>query len=166
MASLPVSSSNEGTRMTMDDNTIDETIMTTISRDLVTIGRNLRTVLIPINWKFTAQEQALRNWDLWGPLIFMLLLASTLSWGEQEASTVFALVFAECALGAIVLTGNVILLGGDIVFFQALCLLGYCLFPICVAAIFCVVFSQHAEQSSAYPATPVCVSKGWLGLHM
>lgn len=126
----------------------------------------------------------------------MLLLATTLSWGEQKASQVFSvggprpmgclprvpcvlpcsggsdadgqegmrrvrqpqplasflppppdsssppsctaqLVFAECGLGAIVLTVNVILLGGDIVFFQALCLLGYCLFPMCVAAMVC-----------------------------
>lgn len=127
----------------MDESTIDESILKTIWRDLTTIGRNLRTVLIPINWKFTAQEQALRNWDLWGPLIFMLLLATTLSWGEQTASTVFAMVFAECGIGAIVLTANVILLGGDIVFFQSLCLLGYCLFPICIAAIICASFGQH-----------------------
>lgn len=53
----------------MDESTIDESILKTIWRDVVTIGRNLRTVLIPINWKFTAQEQALRNWDLWGPLV-------------------------------------------------------------------------------------------------
>jgi hypothetical protein len=52
------------------------------------------------------------------------------------------LVFAECGLGAIVLTVNVILLGGDIVFFQALCLLGYCLFPMCVAAIVCAATSN------------------------
>ncbi len=47
------------------------------------------------------------------------------------------MVFAEVALGAIVLTFNVILLGGELVFFQAVCLLGYCLFPLVVAAIVC-----------------------------
>ena len=40
------------------------------------------------------------------------------------------------------MTGNVILLGGDIVFFQSLCLLGYCLFPLCVSAFFCTAFKQ------------------------
>eukprot|EP00878_Enallax_costatus_P022907 GHUV01024344.1.p1 GENE.GHUV01024344.1~~GHUV01024344.1.p1 ORF type:complete len:116 (+),score=19.95 GHUV01024344.1:230-577(+) len=49
------------------------------------------------------------------------------------------LVFTEVALGAIVLTINVILLGGNIVFFQSLCLIGYCLFPIVIAAIICVL---------------------------
>lgn len=48
------------------------------------------------------------------------------------------LVFTEVALGAVVLTVNVILLGGDIVFFQSMCLIGYCLFPINIAAIVCL----------------------------
>jgi hypothetical protein len=47
------------------------------------------------------------------------------------------LVFTEVALGAVVLTVNVILLGGNIVFFQSLCLIGYCLFPIVIAGIVC-----------------------------
>lgn len=49
--------------------TIDESVLMTIWRDIKTIGRNLRSVLIPINWKFNNREQALRNWDLWGPLV-------------------------------------------------------------------------------------------------
>jgi hypothetical protein len=49
------------------------------------------------------------------------------------------LVFTEVALGAIVLTINVVLLGGNIVFFQSLCLIGYCLFPIVLAAIICTL---------------------------
>lgn len=48
------------------------------------------------------------------------------------------LVFALVSVGAIVLTINVVLLGGTIGFFQSLCLLGYCLFPMDVAAIVCV----------------------------
>jgi len=57
------------------------------------------------------------------------------------------MVFAECGLGALILTGNVILLGGDIVFFQSLCLLGYCLFPLCVSAIICTVFDIVVSQT-------------------
>ena len=112
--------------------------------------RNLRTVLIPINWKFSAKEQSLRNWDLWGPLVFILLLSFTLSWGSPQASTVFAMVFAETAVGAVIMTWTVTLLGGDIVFFQALCLLGYCLFPICVAALACSAISIGVRR---YPFT-------------
>lgn len=47
-------------------------------------------------------------------------------------------VFAVVSVGAVVLTVNVVLLGGTIGFFQSVCLLGYCLFPQDVAAIVCV----------------------------
>ncbi|KXZ56205.1 hypothetical protein GPECTOR_1g178 [Gonium pectorale] len=130
-----------------DEYTLDEPVWKTIWRDIVTIARNLRSVLIPVNWKFHGQAQALRNWDLWGPLVFMLVLAIVLSWGENNASQVFAMVFAEVALGAIVLTINVILLGGELVFFQAVCLLGYCLFPLVVAAVICASVSNKWLRS-------------------
>lgn len=120
------------------ENTLDESVWETLTRDVFTIGRNLRGVLIPINWDFSNSSAALGNWDLWGPLIFMLGLAITLSAGEKKPSDVFALVFTEVALGAVVLTINVILLGGDIVFFQSMCLIGYCLFPINIAAVVCL----------------------------
>lgn len=119
-------------------NTLDEPVLQTLKRDAVTIGRNLRSVLVPVGWDFNSGGAALQNWDLWGPLIFMLALAITLSVGEKEPSDVFALVFTEVAAGSLVLTANVVLLGGSIVFFQSLCLMGYCLFPICVAAVVCV----------------------------
>ncbi|PNH07244.1 Protein YIPF6, partial [Tetrabaena socialis] len=73
-----------------EEYTLDEPVYKTIWRDVVTIARNLRSVLIPFNWKFNGQAQALRNWDLWGPLVFMLVLAIVLSTGEKQASAVFA----------------------------------------------------------------------------
>ena len=45
------------------------------------------------------------------------------------------LVFASLTLGAVVLTCNCVLLGGNIGFFQSMCLLGYCIFPLDIAAI-------------------------------
>jgi hypothetical protein len=48
------------------------------------------------------------------------------------------MVFGLLSVGAIVLTVNVVLLGGTIGFFQSLCLLGYCLFPMDVVAITCL----------------------------
>ena len=52
-------------------------------------------------------------------------------------------VFGVCAAGAVVLTINVVLLGGNIGFFQSLCLLGYCLFPLDVAAIVATFVKNH-----------------------
>lgn len=124
----------------LSGNTLDEPVLQTLKRDALTIGRNLRAVLVPVGWDFSGggNAAALQNWDLWGPLIFMLALAITLSVGEKEPSEVFALVFTEVAVGSMVLTANVVLLGGSIVFFQSLCLMGYCLFPVCLAAVVCV----------------------------
>eukprot|EP00775_Hariotina_reticulata_P011269 gene11269-11419_t len=176
-----------------DENTLDESIWQTLKRDVFTIGRNLRSVLIPVNWDFQNHQAALHNWDLWGPLIFMLSLAITLSVGEKKPSDVFALVFTEVALGAVVLTVNVILLGGNIVFFQSLCLIGYCLFPIVIAGIVCTfvklswirtlvlvlclgwasfatvpfigkTVSQQRRALAVYPVLLMYVSIGWLAL--
>jgi protein YIPF6 len=54
-----------------DANTLDEPVLETLKRDVITIAKNLRSVLIPMNWDFNKQEAALHNWDLWGPLVRM-----------------------------------------------------------------------------------------------
>jgi protein YIPF6 len=59
-------------------------------------------------------------------------------------------VFTEVALGAVILTINVILLGGSIVFFQSLCLIGYCLFPIVVAAIVCTLIKLAVRLGAGW----------------
>lgn len=51
------------------ENTLDESVWQTLKRDVLTIGRNLRSVLIPVNWDFHNHTAALQNWDLWGPLV-------------------------------------------------------------------------------------------------
>jgi hypothetical protein len=51
------------------ENTLDESVWQTLKRDVVTIGRNLRSVLVPVNWDFHNHTAALHNWDLWGPLV-------------------------------------------------------------------------------------------------
>lgn len=52
------------------------------------------------------------------------------------------LVFALVSVGAIVLTLNAVLLGGTIGFFQSLCLLGYCIFPLTVVALVCTAVTS------------------------
>ncbi len=118
-------------------NTLDEPITETIKRDVIRIWRNLVMVVFPFKDRST-QSAALRNWDLWGPMVFTLGLAVTLSIGAAKPASTFSLIFALLSIGAIVLTVNVVLLGGTIGFFQSLCLLGYCLFPLDAAAIICL----------------------------
>lgn len=81
----------------------------------------------------------LRDWDLWGPLFICMSLAVALSAeAHDEASLVFSVIFVIMWVGAAVVTVNGQLLGGRLSFFQSVCLLGYCVFPILLAAGACI----------------------------
>ena len=122
--------------------TLDESVWETLRRDAGAVAGNVRAVVVPFGGEYRREKSqaVLRNWDLWGPLVFTLVLALTLTAGsaKEKASATFTIVFSVLSLGALVLTANVILLGGNIGFFQALCLIGYCLFPLDVAALVCL----------------------------
>ena len=79
----------------------------------------------------------LRNWDLWGPLLLCMVLSVVMSLNAptNQASLLFALVFFVVWVGAAVVTLNAQLLGGTVSFFQSVCVLGYCIFPLVVASI-------------------------------
>ncbi|KAI5290032.1 hypothetical protein KEM54_002623 [Ascosphaera aggregata] len=81
-------------------------------------------------------SEGLRNWDLWGPLVFCLLLSMFLAvhhHGEQ-ASLVFSGTFCIVWIGEAVVTVQIKLLGGNISFFQSVSIIGYTLFPLVIAA--------------------------------
>ena len=95
----------------MERGTLNAPMSTTIMRDAAMVGNKMLCVLNPR----TANIQTLKNWDLWGPLIVCLMLATMLSWFapyEQE-SLVFALVFVIIWCGAAIVTLNALLLGGN-----------------------------------------------------
>ncbi|PNT71178.1 hypothetical protein BRADI_2g24130v3 [Brachypodium distachyon] len=120
-------------------NTLTEPVWDTVQRDLSRIVSNLKLVVFPNPFR-EDPGKALRDWDLWGPFFFIVFLGLTLSWSASvKKSEVFAVAFAVLAAGAIILTLNVLLLGGHIIFFQSLSLLGYCLFPLDVGALICLM---------------------------
>ncbi|XP_038987785.1 protein YIPF6 homolog [Phoenix dactylifera] len=120
-------------------NTLTEPVWDTVKRDLSRIVSNLKLVVFPNPYR-EDPGKALRDWDLWGPFFFIVFLGLTLSWSASlKKSEVFAVAFAVLAAGAIILTLNVLLLGGHIIFFQSLSLLGYCLFPLDVGAVICML---------------------------
>ncbi|KAJ1913031.1 hypothetical protein IWQ60_009390 [Tieghemiomyces parasiticus] len=113
-------------------NTLDEPVLTTILRDLTNIWAKLSQVLLP-----RQRDHALRDWDLWGPLVLCLSLAIIMSLQapNQQSAAVFTGVFVIVWVGAAVVTLNSKLLGGKISFFQSVCVLGYCVFPLNVAGL-------------------------------
>lgn len=60
-------------------------------------------------------SSGLRDWDLWGPLVFCLLLSTLLSLKsrEQQREVVFSGVFAMVWVGMGVVTVQIRLLGGN-----------------------------------------------------
>ncbi|EQC26423.1 hypothetical protein SDRG_15768 [Saprolegnia diclina VS20] len=129
------------------ENTLDEPVSETILRDVRLVGAKLKVVLMPRN---TSDEtlQALRDWDLWGPLMVCLTLSILLSLTApaNQSAMVFTSVFVVVWVGAAVVTVNAQLLGSTISFFQSICVLGYCIFPLVIATLACFftrVVSSH-----------------------
>ncbi|KAK4784181.1 hypothetical protein SAY86_018549 [Trapa natans] len=143
---LPVSSAGSGIQNDISaggfgsaPSTLTEPVWDTVKRDLLRIVSNLKLVVFPNPFR-DDPGKALRDWDLWGPFFFIVFLGLVLSWSASvKKSEVFAVAFAVLAAGAVILTLNVLLLGGHIIFFQSLSLLGYCLFPLDVGALICLM---------------------------
>lgn len=137
-------------------NTLTEPVWDTVKRDLSRIVSNLKLVVFPNPYR-EDPGKALRDWDLWGPFFFIVFLGLTLSWSASvKKSEVFAVAFALLAAGAVILTLNVLLLGGHIIFFQSLSLLGYCLFPLDIGAVICML-----KDNVIVKVVVVCVTLAW-----
>lgn len=54
---------------------------------------------------------------------------------DEQSLSVFSGIFVIVGLGSVAVTTNAKLLGGKVSFFQSLCVLGYCLFPLVLAAV-------------------------------
>jgi len=115
--------------------TLDEPVTTTMARDLLSIYSKLVQVLYPR--RSGSGREVLRDWDLWGPLVLCLLLGIMLSVNAQpdQALGTFTGVVVIVSVGSLVVTVQAKLLGGRVSFFQALCVLGYCVAPLDVAAL-------------------------------
>jgi len=130
--------------------TLDEPVLTTISRDLKAIGQKFLHVLFP-----RKSQALLRDWDLWGPL-FLCVFISLLLQGSHgsaidEKGPEFTEMFALTWFGACAVTLNVKLLRGSISFFQSLCVLGYCLLSPAVALLICkaTLLADEKRESRA-----------------
>lgn len=125
-------------------NTLDEPIKETFLRDLRAVGTKFLHVLYP-----RQKAHLLREWDLWGPLMLCIFLAMILQGSSvdsvHDGGPQFTEVFVIVWLGSMVVTLNCKLLGGNISFFQSVCVLGYCLLAPCLALVICrlVLLAGH-----------------------
>ena len=134
----------------------------TILRDLKGVGSKLRVVLVPRENQTDTLKQ-LKEWDLWGPLLVCLTLSIMLSISapEDQKALVFAGVFVLVWIGSAVVSLNAQLLGGSISFFQSVCILGYCVFPLNVACFICLLFKAVVSSTLIFKLAIVSVGFVW-----
>jgi len=128
-----------------EDNTLDEPVSETLMRDVKAVGNKFVHVLIPRD-----DSELLKDWDLWGPLLLCTLLAILLqghSGGAHDGGPQFAQVFVIIWVGAAVVTMNSKLLDGKLSFFQSICVLGYCVLPLTIAAIIVWITTTAFKKS-------------------
>ena len=123
-------------------NTLNESILTTIYRDLYLIYTKIKYVVNPFI-STDKKRNHIRQWDLWGPLLLNLILAFTLSFNTKEKSQLTTLIFIIFWLGGVILYLNANFLGVKASIFQMFCLLGYCLFPLNISAIIITIFNLN-----------------------
>ncbi len=137
---------NSGTDQPVISGTLDEPIRETIMRDVNKVMRKFKHVLVPVS--VDSQEGLSKEWDLWGPFILCLSLSVILSMQapDEFGGYVFALVFVLVWLGSAIVTMNAILLRGNVSIFQSLCVLGYCMLPLVLASIVCLVVEKFSPN--------------------
>ncbi|KJH47172.1 Yip1 domain protein [Dictyocaulus viviparus] len=120
-----------------DFDTLDEPVWDTVKRDLRKTAMKFNHVIFPSS----DRKQLLKDWDLWGPLFICVALSLLLHHNNPSGSAPhFTQVFAITFFGSVIVTLNIKLLGGQISFFQSLCVIGYCLLPPFIAAAICSIF--------------------------
>ncbi|KYN02699.1 Protein YIPF6 [Cyphomyrmex costatus] len=144
-------------------NTLDEPIKDTILRDVRAVGKKFFHVLYP-----KEKKSLLKEWDLWGPLILctfmaMILQGSTdVADNSNDGGPEFAEVFVIVWIGSMVVTLNSKLLGGNISFFQSVCVLGYCLLPTAIALILCRIILIVQQSTLLFTLRLVISMVGFL----
>ena len=114
--------------------TLNESISSTILRDLKLIYYKLKYVMNPFSSNVDRKKH-IQQWDLWGPLLFVTFLSCTLAINSKDKSHTIISIFAIFWIGNLLVYINGNLLNSNIKFFQTICLLGYCLFPLNISAL-------------------------------
>ena len=87
------------------DNTLNESILTTIYRDLFLISTKLKYVIKPYGSK-EKKNYHVKQWDLWGPLLLNMFLACTLAFNSDEKSQMIILIFVIFWVGGVIIFLN------------------------------------------------------------
>ena len=129
---------NDNNNLSLED-TLNESIMTILYRNFFLIYTKLKIVLMPYTSKYD-KSYHIKQWDLWGPLLMDIILSCTLAINSKEKSNIIILIFVIFWKGGVIIYLNANFLGLKASIFQMFFLLGYCLFPLNLSAIFVTLF--------------------------
>lgn len=146
----------------LEFNTLDEPISQTIRRDLSAVGSKFFHVLYPVE-----KKSLLKEWDLWGPLILCTFMATVLQGhdtdgGGGDGGPEFAEVFVIVWVGSLIVTLNTKLVGGNISFFQSVCVLGYCLLPLAISLFVCRLVLLISDGTAVLVIRSLAVLLGFI----
>ena len=121
---------------------LNEPISDSIKRDLFLIWTKLSYVINPFKSN-NEKNKHIKQWDLWGPLIFTILLAITLAIRAIDKGNTFILIFLIFWFGSFLIFINSHLLEVKISLFHIYCLLGYNMFPLNISSIILMIYNFH-----------------------
>ena len=115
-------------------NTLDEPQRMSLKRDVNSIIEKAKIAILPMKSK---NSKILQDWDFWGPLILCLTLGLVLSWqkNSNNSGIIFIMIFAIVWIGGLIVSLNSQFLGINLSIYQCICILGYCMLAVVIAAI-------------------------------
>ena len=121
---------------------LNEPITDSLKRDLFLIYNKLKYVINPY-LSNKEKNKHIKQWDLFGPLIFTILLSLTLAIRGKNKGDIFTLIFIIFWFGSFLVYINTHLLEVKISIFHIFCLLGYCLFPLNISSFILMLYNFH-----------------------
>lgn len=156
---------------------LKDVVIESLRRDFSEIKSKIMVVLFPKS----ESENVLQNWDLFGPLLFCIFLSVILAVTAPsgQMTLLFTGIYLIVSIGGSIVTANLILIGANVAFFQAMCAIGYCLFPITIGALVTTVLPWRVVRFIIVPGCfcwsimsisrflygRIDAEKKWLGLY-
>ncbi|KAH8740024.1 hypothetical protein FG386_000851 [Cryptosporidium ryanae] len=127
---------------------LNESVLTTIKRDLLLIYRKVNYLILydGRNSDTINDLQMIHNWELWGPCLFLLVLSLCLylkSPSESKDNT-FSTIYFISVYGSVLIAVNTLILGAKSSFFAVISLIGYCVFPLTMVSFASLFFPYFA----------------------
>ena len=143
------------TNSNISHNTLNESILTSLLRDLLKIILKIKFVLNPFSDNDIINKEIF-DWDLWGPLIFTILLSFCQTSIHKQNQ--FMLIFFIFWIGCFIIYLNGRFFGSKLSFYCYACLLGYSLVPFIIVSLPMVIFKVHRVLKFLFSLFAVCWS--------